>query len=105
MFDLASTGNTITLSLVRALLDEDIADKSVLIVTVIATRANGEIGSTTILVDVPPAIPDPIIPVPTFEKADYTGTIDENLTGLTIEPIILDASTYNSSVTFALEGG
>lgn len=105
MFDLATTENTVTLSLVRALLDEDIADKSVLIVTVVATRANGETGSTTIIVDVPPAVPDPSIPVPTFEKADYTGTIDENLAGLTIEPIVLDASTYNGSVTFSLEGG
>lgn len=105
MFDLAISVNTITLSLVRELLDEDIADKSVLIVTVVATRANGETGSTTIVVDAPPAVPDPIIPTPNFEKTDYTGTIDENLAGLTIEPIILEASTYNSSVTFTLEGG
>lgn len=89
----------------RELLDEDTADKSVLIVTVIATRANGESGSTTILVDVPPAVPEPIIPVPTFEKADYSGTIDEDLAGVTIEPIVLNISTYNSSVTFTLEGG
>lgn len=88
----------VTISLVP---DADVTDRTFLMTTLIANRANVETGSTVLHVNIEV---DDILPTPTFQQQRYRAQLDDNQQ-VTINTIALVANTYSNDVVFFLEGG
>lgn len=90
--------NTVTISLVP---NADVTDRTFLMTTLIANRANVETGSTVVHVNVEV---EATIPTPSFQQPRYRAQLDDNQQ-VTIDTIALVPSTYSNDVVFFLEGG
>lgn len=98
LFSYAIDLNVVTITLVP---DADVTDRTFLMTTLIANRANVETGSTVLHVNIEV---DAILPTPVFQQQRYRAQLDDNQQ-VTIDTIALLPSTYSNDVVFFLEGG
>lgn len=98
---MTNVGNILTVSLIQALTESDVAGRTFLMAPLVATRPNVGSGETVIIIDVPVKVP---LSLPAFEQPSYRGVIDTNL-ALTLASITLVQNTYSTDVEFALTEG
>lgn len=98
LFSYAIDLNVVTISLVP---DANVTDRTFLMTTLIANRANVETGSTVLHVNIEVEV---VLPTPTFQQQRYRAQLDDNQQ-VTIDTIALVPSTYSNDVVFFLEGG
>lgn len=104
LFQTTNVLNEVTVSLLHPLTETDVEGRSYLTTILNAHKPNVGSAATVLLVNIPVTTPRPAIPVPAFERPQFSGSFDLAYT-LNIEEIVLIETTYSQAVSFSLEGG
>lgn len=82
----------------RQLTELDLNDKRILRANIFATRIDGSVGQTAIIVTFVPAA------VPKFTESTFRGSLDDRYL-LTIDDVVIDALTFAVDTQYKFEGG